>query len=135
MMKRVMRLPIGIFPPATSVARKILRVSCAESVSFRSVILISLPFMILLSAPAPAMVFINEVFFNPPESDELNEYIELMGTPGMKLTGYAIAVLNGTEYKYWYPAGTNPPLYEPDLDVYPNDPNMWSVENPARILI
>ncbi|MHC4881857.1 MAG: hypothetical protein ACYTCV_04585 [Planctomycetota bacterium] len=115
-----MRLPIGIFPPATSVARKILRVSCAESVSFRSVILISLPFMILLSVPAPAMVFINEAFLNPKGSatDQDYEFIELMGTPGMKLDGYAVAILNGTGQQYYLEGSTIPPIPSPEIDEF-----------------
>ncbi|NLX12683.1 MAG: hypothetical protein GXY44_03385 [Phycisphaerales bacterium] len=61
-------------------------------------------------APAQAVVVINEVFINPPGSyDDTREFIELMGTPGKKLDGYAIALANGTQWKYWtlgspYPA-------------------------------
>ncbi len=45
---------------------------------------------------AHAQVVINEVFQNPPgSSDDRNEYIELLGRPGMDLTGYAIALLKG----------------------------------------
>ncbi len=51
-------------------------------------------FTLVLAFEADAKVFISEVFLNPPEVDDANyEFIELMGTPGMKLDGYAIAVL------------------------------------------
>lgn len=58
-------------------------------------------------ATASADVMINEVFINPPGStaDETREYVELMGTPNMKLDGYAVAFLNGGQQKY-YPLGT-----------------------------
>jgi hypothetical protein len=49
------------------------------------------------------------VFINPPGSlDDTREYIELLGTPGMKLDGYALAVLNGVQQKF-YPLGSIPP--------------------------
>ncbi len=63
------------------------------------------------------MVFVNEVFINPPDlTDTLYEYIELLGTPGMKLDGYAVAVLNGLEEKY-YPLGSIPPLPNPNCEI------------------
>ncbi|MDX2197569.1 MAG: hypothetical protein SF069_01200 [Phycisphaerae bacterium] len=62
-----------------------------------------------LSAPALANVFINEVFTNPPGSlDDTREFIELMGTPGKKLDGYAIAAINGAMTRF-YPLGSIPP--------------------------
>lgn len=68
--------------------------------------------MALVLALAPithATVFINEVLINPPGSlDDTREFIELMGTPGMKLDGYAIAILNGFIQKY-HPLGTISP--------------------------
>lgn len=54
-----------------------------------------------LTQNAMATVFINEVLINPPGSlDDTREFIELMGTPGMKLDGYAIAVVNGYTQKF-----------------------------------
>ncbi len=59
--------------------------------------------------PANATVFINEVFINPPGSlDDTREFIELLGTPGKKLDGYAVALVNGAMTKY-YPLGSIPP--------------------------
>lgn len=58
---------------------------------------------------AAAGVFINEVFINPPGSlDSTREFIELAGTPGMKLDGYAIACINGTQQRF-YALGSIPP--------------------------
>lgn len=60
------------------------------------------------ASPAAAVVFINEVVTNPPgsasASDRFFEYIELMGTPGKKLDGYALAFVNGGLQKV-FPAG------------------------------
>jgi hypothetical protein len=62
-----------------------------------------------LAAGASASVIINEVFSNPPGSfDSTREYIELLGTPGMKLDGYAIANIFGTLNRF-YPLGSIPP--------------------------
>jgi hypothetical protein len=62
--------------------------------------------VLVLSVSAEATVFLNEVFINPEGGfDDTREFIELMGTPGMKLDGYAIGLANGTERKYW-PEGT-----------------------------
>lgn len=56
-----------------------------------------------------AGVVMNEVFINPPGSyDSTREFIELLGTPGMKLDGYGIAFVYGDETKY-YPLGSIPP--------------------------
>jgi len=81
-------------------------------VSFKSFVICSFLLAVIFCAPVHAMVFINEVFLNPPGSatDASREFIELMGTPGMKLDGYAVAVLNGTEQKY-YPLNS---IYLPD---------------------
>ncbi len=59
---------------------------------------------------AAATVIINEVFINPPGSslDDTREYIELLGTPGKKLDGYAIALLSGTQARF-YTLGSIPP--------------------------
>ena len=66
--------------------------------------------MLIVSPGTQATVFINEVFMNPPDStDSVYEFIELGGTPGRKLDGYAIAVLNGTQEKY-YPLDSIPPI-------------------------
>lgn len=60
-------------------------------------------FLGLLTFPlaSHAAVFINEVVINPPggSGDDFYEFIELQGTPGMKLDGYAIAVISGYETK------------------------------------
>jgi hypothetical protein len=59
---------------------------------------------------ATATVIVNEVFLNPPGSsaDDTREFIELLGTPGMKLDGYAVALVNGGLVKY-YPLNSIPP--------------------------
>ncbi|MEZ6318623.1 MAG: GC-type dockerin domain-anchored protein [Phycisphaerales bacterium] len=52
-----------------------------------------------LAQSASAQVIINEVLQNPPgdasASDSYAEYIELYGTPGMSLDGYAVACVKG----------------------------------------
>ena len=64
--------------------------------------LMTLACLLILSPGAQATVFINEAYINPPgSSDNRREFIELLGTPGMKLDGYAVAVLNGTEQKFY----------------------------------
>lgn len=69
------------------------------------------------SLNAPATVFINEVFINPPSTlDSTREFIELLGTPGRKLDGYAIAVLNGTQSEL-YPLGSIPPDPNPAPEI------------------
>ncbi len=76
--------------------------------------------ILIVSPGVQAMVFINEVFINPPGSSDDNcEFIELLGTPGKKLDGYAIAVLNGTEEKY-YDANLMlpPPFPAPEIDEF-----------------
>lgn len=56
-----------------------------------------------------ATVFLSEVFMNPPGGSEgAKEFIELMGTPGMKLDGYAIAMLNGGQ-RTLHPESPFPP--------------------------
>jgi len=74
--------------------------------------------ILIVSAPARATVFINEVFINPPGPgmDDSREFIELLGTPGKKLDGYAIAVINGTEEKF-YPLGSIPPVPVPAPEI------------------
>ncbi len=63
----------------------------------------------VLAVSANAGVVINEVFINPPGSyDNTREFVELMGTPGMKLDGYALAFVNGMQDKY-YTLGSIPP--------------------------
>ena len=76
--------------------------------------------VLILSPDIEATVFINEVFMNPPgASDAGREFIELLGTPGMKLDGYAIAVLNGTDEKL-YDANITPPppVPVPEIDEF-----------------
>lgn len=64
-----------------------------------------------------ATVFLNEIAINPPGSlDDLREYIELQGTPGRKLNGYAIAFLNGGLEKY-FPSNSIPPLPDPKPEI------------------
>jgi len=65
---------------------------------------------LLAASPALATVFLNEVYINPAGSsaDETREFVELLGTPGMKLDGYAIAFVNGALTKY-YPLNSIPP--------------------------
>ena len=84
--------------------------------------------LLILGIHAQATVFINEVFINPPGSatDDSREFIELMGTPSMKLDGYAVAVLNGTEVKYYFPAGSIPPL--PDGETGPEIDEFFSLD-------
>ncbi len=73
--------------------------------------------MLILAAGAQATVFVSEVFINPPSTlDDTREFIELLGTPGKKLDGYAIAVLNGTEQKL-YPLNSIPPIPSPTPEI------------------
>src|ERR1043166_2975430 len=56
--------------------------------------------VLLVTPTALSSVFLNEVLINPPSSsDSFAEFIELMGTPGMKLDGYGVAVINGGQRK------------------------------------
>jgi hypothetical protein len=74
---------------------------------------------LIVSPSTQATVFISEVFINPPGDsgfDVVREFIELAGTPGMKLDGYAIAVLNGTQSKF-YPLGSIPPIPDPAPEI------------------
>ncbi len=116
MKKRVVRVYVGLFLSATSVAMG------GGYVSLKSAVIVPFLFAVIFSVPAHAMVFINEVFLNPPggtDFDAVREFIELAGTPGMKLDGYAVAVLNGTGQKY-YPAGSIPsgPVEGPEIDEF-----------------
>lgn len=73
-----------------------------------------------ISIPCPtaqAVVFLNEVFINPANTlDVQREFIELLGTPGMKLDGYAVAILNGTQAEL-YPLGSIPPVPYPAPEI------------------
>ncbi len=61
-------------------------------------------------------VFLSEIFLNPPGTfDDTREFIELQGTPGMKLDGYAVAFINGLQGKY-KPLNTTPP-WPADLEI------------------
>jgi hypothetical protein len=113
----VMRSVVDGVRPATSVAMKN---PCPQFVSLRSAALFSLLITTLFSVPAPAMVFINEAFLNPKGSatDQDYEFIELMGTPGMKLDGYAVAILNGTGLQYYLEGSTIPPIPSPEIDEF-----------------
>jgi hypothetical protein len=71
----------------------------------------------LLAPHARGVVYISEVFINPPGGlDSNHEFIELTGTPGKKLDGYAIAFLNGTERKF-YNLGSIPPVPNPRPEI------------------
>ncbi len=77
--------------------------------------------LVALALPARAVVFINEVFVNPPGSgtDDTREFIELVGTPGKKLDGYAVAFVNGTQSKYYSLNSIPPaPVPEPEIDEF-----------------
>jgi len=120
-MKSVMRYLSGTFLHLICDGHQNLRTYVPQCLFIKSVVFLFLIFT-LFSVPAPAMVFINEVFINPPggtEFDAVREFIELAGTPGMKLDGYAIAVLNGTSQKY-YPHGSIPPepAESPEIDEF-----------------
>ncbi len=88
----------------------------------RLLIIVVMVCLLIASSTTSATVFINEVFINPPgpsaEGDMKHEFIELLGTPGMKLDGYAIATMNGTEQKY-YPLGSIPPVPDPAPEKAP----------------
>ena len=78
----------------------------------------------IVSQVTRATVFINEVFINPPSAtDSVYEFIELLGTPGKKLDGYAIALLNGAQEKF-YPLGSIPPVPVP----YPEIDEFFSLD-------
>ncbi len=76
--------------------------------------------LLIIGISAEATVFINEVFINPPgpseEGDANHEFIELLGVPGRKLDGYAIAVMNGMEEKL-YPLDSIPPIPDPASEI------------------
>jgi hypothetical protein len=81
-------------------------------------------FCILILCPsARAVVFLNEIFINPTGSADESEFIELLGTPGMKLDGYAIAIVNGTQNEL-YPLHSIPPLPSP----YPEIDEFFSLD-------
>jgi hypothetical protein len=63
-------------------------------------------------------VFLNEIAINPPGGlDNTQEFVEIVGPPGMKLDGYAVAAISGTQRKY-YEFGTVPPVpaVHPEID-------------------
>jgi hypothetical protein len=58
--------------------------------------LAAIGFATALGVAANAQVVFNEILENPPGTgEEVWEYIELYGRPGMSLTGYAIALVKG----------------------------------------
>ncbi len=64
----------------------------------------------IAASQTSATVYISQVLINPPGSlDDFTEFIELQGTPGRSLDGYAIAFVNGTEQKF-YTLNSIPPL-------------------------
>jgi hypothetical protein len=93
---------------------------------------------------ASATVFLNEIFINPPGSyDDSREFIELMGTPGMKLDGYAVAFVSGGQTKYHelgsVTPGSRPEFPEVDelfsldgLALGPNGLLVIGIDIPAR---
>src|SRR5262245_42779714 len=60
--------------------------------------LIATPLLALLANAAPAQLYINEIFFNPPNpplgEDSTREYIEIRGTPNMSLANYYLIFLD-----------------------------------------
>lgn len=65
--------------------------------------------ILIITQTAAATVFINEVFINPPSgADDTREFIELLGTPGMKLDGYAVVLISGGQRKI-HPDSPIPP--------------------------
>jgi hypothetical protein len=96
-----------------------------KTVLARAQIMTIAAMVLILSPDIEATVFISEVFINPPGAgmDDSREFIELLGTPGRKLDGYAIAVLNGTEEKF-YPLGSIPPVPVP----YPEIDEFFSLD-------
>ncbi len=48
-----------------------------------------------LAASAPAQVYINEIFYNPPNTDAPNEYFELRGAANLSLAGYYLIGVEG----------------------------------------
>lgn len=75
---------------------------------------------LLATSAASAQVFVSEVFSNPPGSyDNNKEYIELRGTPGMKLDGYAVCLLYGRMEKLVGQGQIPPQLAdEPEIDEF-----------------
>jgi hypothetical protein len=77
--------------------------------------------LLALVTQSSAAVFLNEIFINPPGSlDDTREYIELMGTPGMKLDGYAVALISGGQQKIYSlgsVSGSNLPEF-PEVDEF-----------------
>lgn len=69
---------------------------------------------------AYSQVYLSKVFINPPGSyDTTHEFIELAGAPGMKLDGYAVAVIYGLQEKLYNPAIIPPmPANVPEIDEF-----------------
>ena len=67
------------------------------------------------AAGTQAQVVINEVYENPPGdaqgNDDVLEYIELYGQPGMDLTGYAVALFKGGSDGEFMPPNDIPDVY------------------------
>lgn len=74
--------------------------------------------LLLSQSSALGTVYLNEVFINPPGSlDTTAEFVELSGTPGRKLDGFAIALFDGTEQKYFDFDSIPPlPVLTPEVD-------------------
>lgn len=74
--------------------------------SKRATVVLAMCAGLAAAMPCRAVVFINEVAINPAGAfDDTHEFVELKGTPGKKLDGYALAFLNGMQTKY-YPLGS-----------------------------
>jgi hypothetical protein len=73
-----------------------------------------------LSPVATAQVFLSEVFINPPGNfDDTREFVELSGTPNMKLDGYAVAFVFGMQEKFVDSESVPPqPPDEPEIDEF-----------------
>lgn len=75
-----------------------------------SALALTFGFALALGRDSNAQVFINEIVINPPGSfDSTREYVELLGTPNMKLDGYAFAMVSGTQSKF-FPLLSIPPI-------------------------
>ncbi|MCA9275849.1 MAG: hypothetical protein KDA29_07480 [Phycisphaerales bacterium] len=77
--------------------------------------LIALAGLGLYAGASQAQVVINEVYENPPGdaqgNDNVLEFIELYGEPGMDLTGYAIGVFKGGSDGEFNPPNDIPDVY------------------------
>jgi hypothetical protein len=66
-----------------------------HSISCGVVLLVAVLSCVVLSPPAVASVFINEIHYDNDSADE-NEFIEVAGPAGQDLSGWSIELYNGT---------------------------------------